>query len=161
MIILGIDPGSEQSAWCLYDTEKQLPIEFSTDFNSILAAYILGSRGDFSRVVCEMIACYGMAVGESIFETCTWIGSFRQACRDRKEGVLFDRIKRKEVVTQLCGSARAKDANVRQVLIDRFGKPGTKKCPGVLYKMKKDEWAALAVAVVYSEINSFSSSSLQ
>jgi hypothetical protein len=151
VILLAIDPGSEQSAWCLYDTEKKLPIEFSTYPNSIMAAYILTSKDKFSRVVCEMVACYGMAVGETIFETCTWIGSYRQACRDRSSGIFFDRIFRKDIKIHLCNSMRAKDANVIQVLKDRFGEKGTKKKKGLLYGIKKDEWQALAVAVTYAE----------
>ena len=151
MILLAIDPGSEQSAWCSYDTKKKLPIEFSTFYNPTMAAYILGLGDKFSTVVCEMVACYGMPVGESIFETCTWIGSYRQACRDRSPGIPFDRIFRKDIKIHLCGSLRAKDANVRQVLIDRFGEPGKKKSPGILYRMKADQWAALAVAVTYAE----------
>ena len=59
---------------------------------------------------------------------------------------------RHEVKLHLCGSARAKDANVRQALIDRFGPGkelaiGRKAAPGPLYGMTGDCWAALGVAV--------------
>ena len=45
---------------------------------------------------------------------------------------------------------RAKDSNIRQALIDIYGKPGTKKEPNEFYndskvKMAKDIWSALAI----------------
>jgi hypothetical protein len=46
---------------------------------------------------------------------------------------------------------RAKDSNIRQALIDRFGEPGTKKVPGLLYGIKKDEWSALALGVFWHD----------
>jgi len=51
---------------------------------------------------------------------------------------------------------RAKDANIRQALIDRYGPGkdkaiGQKKTPGPLYGFKSHEWAALAVAVTWMD----------
>jgi hypothetical protein len=57
------------------------------------------------------------------------------------------RVFRKDVKLHLCNSPRAKDANVRQALLDRLGPQGTKKAPGPTYGVKSHEWAALAVAV--------------
>ncbi len=65
-------------------------------------------------------------------------------------------LKRFDVKLHLCGNARAKDTNIRQALIDRFGgiegkskAVGTKKAPGPLYGCKSHMWAALAVAVTW------------
>ena len=63
-------------------------------------------------------------------------------------------IYRKDVKLHLCGSPRAKDSNIRQALIDRFGPGkekaiGLKKTPGPLYGVKSHVWAALAVAVTH------------
>jgi hypothetical protein len=48
---------------------------------------------------------------------------------------------------------KAKDANIRQALIDIYGGNdkaiGNKKTPGPLYGIKGDLWAALAVAVTF------------
>lgn len=154
MRILSIDPGSTDSAYCIYDTVEDRPIQFSKLDNSLLAAIIL-TDDRFERVVCEMISSYGMAVGDTIFETCTWVGSYRQACRDRSPGLGFEYMFRKDVKMHLCQNMRATDANIRQVLLDRFGDPGTKtnkkRPPGVLFGMKADEWAALSVAVTWSD----------
>src|SRR5690606_4735562 len=76
-------------------------------------------------------------------------GRFIQACQAPSTKVY-----RKDVKLHLCGSPRAKDANIRQSLLDRFGPGkekavGTKQNPGPLYGVKSHMWAALAVAVYW------------
>lgn len=71
-----------------------------------------------------MIASYGMPVGKEVFETCVWIGKFAEA-----SGMKENYIYRKEEKMNLCHSMKAKDSNIRQALIDRFGVVGTKKNP--------------------------------
>ncbi|HBC95047.1 MAG TPA: hypothetical protein DCZ10_19680, partial [Pelotomaculum sp.] len=61
----------------------------------------------------------------------------------------MERVYRKDEKINLCGSMRAKDGNIRQALIDRFGIVGTKKSPGWFYGVSKDVWAAIAVGVTY------------
>ena len=51
----------------------------------------------------------------------------------------------------LCYDSRAKDGNIRQALIDRFGPVGTKKAPGWFYGVSKDVWAAVAVGVTWAD----------
>lgn len=91
----------------------------------------------------EMIASYGMPVGKEVFETCVWIGRFVQA-HPLPETV--QRVTRNEVKNHLCGSSKAKDANIRQALIDIFGSPGVKAKPGGTYGVRSHAWAALGVA---------------
>jgi hypothetical protein len=97
----------------------------------------------------EMIASYGMPVGRSVFETCVWIGRFVEAWRGRPAL----RITRLEVKTHLCHSARAKDTNVWQALVDRFGTTGTKTQPGPLYGVRSHARAALALAVTAADLH--------
>jgi hypothetical protein len=97
---------------------------------------------EYDRCACEMIASYGMAVGSSTFETCVWIGRFSEIAR-----VDVELIFRKDIKLFLCGTMRAKDANIRQALLDLIGPQGTKKTPGPTYGIKSHTWAALAVAV--------------
>lgn len=110
-----------------------------------------------SYVVIEMVSHYGtgMPVGKSVFDTCVWIGRFIQEWA-RLGGVHYALIQRQRIKALLCGSARAKDANVRQALIDRWGGRekaiGRKACPGPLYGVKTHIWAALAVAVAFCEM---------
>jgi hypothetical protein len=53
----------------------------------------------------------------------------------------------------LCGDSRAKDANIRQALIDHFGGSaaiGRKAAPGPLSGISRDVWSALAIAITDS-----------
>lgn len=109
------------------------------------------------HVVSEAIQAMGMSVGSETFDTCIWIGRFMQ--RALMCGATFDRIKRTEIKLHLCGTPRAKDTNVRQALIDRFGPGraaavGTKKAPGPLHGIAGHRWSALAVAVTWLDHNS-------
>ena len=160
MKIIAIDPGPEQSASVLYDTEKAAPCEWAIWRNEHLLAALIEEEvpprysTDADKLAIEMVACYGMPVGKSIFETAFWAGRFVQAFPGPHV-----RIYRQDVKLFLCNSMRAKDANIRQALIDRFpatggGKTpqvGTKKRPGPLYGFHKDLWSALAVAVTAAE----------
>jgi hypothetical protein len=96
----------------------------------------------------EAIASYGMPVGAEVFNTCIFVGRFQQAWRNPDAVKL---IYRRDVKLFLCGSARAKDGNIRQALIDKLGPVGTKAAPGPLYGVKSHAWAALAVAVTARE----------
>ncbi len=145
MSILAIDPGTTESAIVWWQNGEiaaygKYPNDSVREHVDSLPA---------ARVVCEMIASYGMPVGKETFETVRWIGRFEQVAID--SGKQFDVIYRKDVKMHLCQSMRAKDGNVRQALIDRFGAPGTKKAPGKLHGIYGDVWSALAVAVTFAD----------
>lgn len=91
-----------------------------------------------------------MAVGQTVFETCVWIGRFKEIAE--AQNIKVDYIYRKDEKMNLCYSMKAKDSNIRQALIDRFGPVGTKKNPGWFYGFKKDIWAAYAVGVTYCDM---------
>lgn len=101
-----------------------------------------------------MIAGMGMTVGQEVFDTCVWIGRFWEIAL-RVGDNEPTRIYRREEKLNLCGSLSAKDANIRQALVDRYapGQPnfgkGTKKNPGFFYGFSADMWQAMAVAVTY------------
>lgn len=155
MIVLAVDPGFTQSAWVLYNTESGLPYDTGLEENVQVRQRMMDLRADV--LVLEMIACYGMAVGAEVFETCVWIGRFQETW-DRTHSGPVELLYRRQVKLHLCGVASAKDPNVRQALIDRFG-PGKAKAiglkakPGPLYGFKADLWAALAVAVTWGDLN--------
>lgn len=143
--ILAIDPGNIESAYVLMDAETYKPLEFGKVENHILLDLIFDYVYD--DCVIEMIASYGMAVGKSVFDTCVWIGRFVQQASLFTDHIEY--IYRAEEKMNLCYSMKAKDSNIRQSLIDRFGEVGTKKNPGFFYGFKKDIWAAFAVGVTY------------
>jgi hypothetical protein len=106
-------------------------------------------------VACEMVACYGMPVGSTTFETVLWIGRFWAACLGTERA--WHLVYRKDVKIALCNSMKAKDANIRQALLDMYepsggGKVpqvGTKNAPGPLYGVKSHAWSALAIAITF------------
>lgn len=143
MNIIAIDPGCTESAWLVYIGGKIH--DFGKHENEYVRDYLLCSPPP-DHLAVEMIASYGMPVGKEVFETCLWIGRFIEAWNKP-----YTLIYRKDVKMHLCGTTRAKDANVRQALIDRFGPPGTKGNPGATYGISKDVWSALAVAVTHCD----------
>lgn len=151
---LAIDPGPVLSAYVLWDKYKQGIVRCGKVTNDEILSVMRGYADDYLfpvEIVCEQIASFGMAVGAEVFETCTWTGRFWQHAE--RLDMDFNRIKRMDVKMHLCHSARAKDANIRQALIDRLGPPGTAKKPGPTFGVTKDIWAALAVAVTWTDLN--------
>lgn len=144
-MILSIDPGDVKSAYILMNENSYKPVECGLVLNEELINKI--KKMDYTHLAIEMVASYGMPVGKNIFDTCVWIGRFIEASQSRN--IPFTLIYRIEEKITICHSPRAKDANIRQALIDRFGIVGTKKNPGWFYGFKKDIWAAYAVGVTY------------
>lgn len=152
--ILALDPGPEQTGWCeLRDGRIE---ESGVMPNSLMLSVLptVSGADEHCRLAIEAIASYGMAVGAEVFSTCIWIGRFQQAWRDPDAVRL---VYRKDVKLHLCGTTKAKDTNIRQALLDRFGPGkdkaiGKKASPGPLYGVKTHAWSALAVAVVASEV---------
>lgn len=154
MRLIAIDPGTERSAWVVYGTADGLNA-FGITANADMLSYLGSQRDDLHRepevLAIEMVACYGQRVGREIFETCVWTGRFIEAW-----GGPWHKVYRRDVKLHLCNSARAKDANVRAALIDRFGPGkakavGTVKAKGPLHGVSKDVWQALGVAVYYAD----------
>lgn len=145
--VIAIDPGPVESALVVFDGAAVQMIRYAP--NEEILALLRTKRESGWPCVIEQIASYGMAVGAEVFETCVWTGRFMEAYGAERA----TRIRRLDVKMHLCHDSRAKDANIRQALIDRFGKPGTKRSPGVLYGVTGDLWASLAVAVTWWDMN--------
>jgi hypothetical protein len=139
-ITLAIDPGTNESGVVLM--QGMHVIESGVHPNHGVIDIIRKSNADTLAI--EMIASYGMAVGKEVFETCVWVGRFLQTWRSPESVQL---VYRKDVKMHLCGTPRAKDANIRQALIDLIGPQGTKKAPGPTYGVKSHAWAAVGVAI--------------
>jgi hypothetical protein len=154
VILLAVDPGSEKSGWVTFDGA---PVAFGIEDNGVLISDMRWTRVgvntdshlyDADWLVVEMIESRGMPVGKTTHETTFWAGRFVEAFHKH-----WSRLYRREVKMHLCGSTRAKDGNIRQVLIDRWGGKekaiGRKASPGPLYGIKADIWQALALAVTW------------
>jgi hypothetical protein len=145
MIIVGIDPGTTQSAVVIYDTATE-EILGHGKYDNVDAMLAFAEGG---TVVCEMVQSFGMPVGAEVFQTVLWVGRYCEYCR--WVGASFHMIYRQEIKTTLCQSVKANDAAIRQRLIDLLGPPGKKKTPGKTYGLAGDEWQALAVCVAFSK----------
>lgn len=154
-MILGIDPGNVESAYVVVADDLSEVLEKGKVENLELMRLLTRFKltYDIRYVAIEMIASYGMPVGASVFDTCVWIGRFKEHCLKLLWEVEF--VYRKEEKMLLCNSMKAKDSNITQALIDLFAKDtpnkgkGTKKEPGYFYGFKKDIWQAMAVAYVF------------
>jgi hypothetical protein len=152
MILLAIDPGPVRSAWVVLHGDRIL--NRGIDENITVLDMLERWGGEHSdHLAIEMVACYGMAVGESIFETALWTGRFIE----RWGGSRYTKVKRLEVKMNLCHDSRAKDANIRRAILDRYPatgggatpQVGTRGQPGPLYGVKRDMWSALAVGLTW------------
>jgi hypothetical protein len=152
-VLLAIDPGPTESAYVFYEPETKEPTRWGKGENHGVLGVVRQNDARFCAI--EMVASYGMAVGAEVFETCVWVGRFMQEWAPDPEWDEPRLIYRREVKLHLCGDLRAKDANIRQAIIDRYGGKeraiGRKATPGPLYGMTSDCWAALGVAITATE----------
>ncbi len=160
MIVIGVDPGYEQSAFVVWnqapETFTGIVIHGYEDNAALLdrlRTFPPDSRfGTSPILVIEQIESFGMAVGKTVFETVFQSGRFAEAWFPKR----VERLPRRIIKLHLCGQSRATDSNIRQALIDRFGPTtqqafGTKKAPGPLYGITSHKLAALAVAITWAD----------
>lgn len=136
-MIFAVDPGCEQSALVAFDGKR---IHMASIMpNDDLLALVRRSKAALAgaRMAVETIASYGMAVGRETFETCEFCGRLREAAE--ANGATVQRVYRREIKIYLCGTMKAKDANISQALRDKYSKE-------VLKGIKSHLWAAMAVA---------------
>ena len=159
-LILAIDPGNIQSAFCLVNYETLKPIKFEKLANVDAMSKMLNVIWEYMcdaeiEIVIEKVTSYGQEVGSEVFDTCVWIGRFLERLQpySHKEVILLPRMKEK---MYLCGTPRANDRDIKNALIETFaagvanyGK-GSKKEPGWFYGFRADIWSAYAVAVTHA-----------
>lgn len=158
-LIRAIDPGSDETAWVLYDPDDDRVLAHAIEPNETVLQG-LGGGVHGTDVVIEWMTPRGMPTSAQEFETLWWIGRFTE--RAMRAGATVHRLPRGKVKDHVCGNRRANDSNIRAALIDRYGGTGgkaeavgVKARPGPLYGIAADEWAALGVAVTYADEPSF------
>ncbi len=77
-MILGLDPGTEETGWALYCPGEGISSGIEKNAN-MLTMIQRWEVIDPVRLAIEMISSYGMPVGREVFETVWWIGRFTQA----------------------------------------------------------------------------------
>jgi hypothetical protein len=154
--ILAIDPGSERSAFVQVE-HGEFVRHHGKIPNDQLIQLLRATAQEFDTVVIESMSPRGMPTSLQEMETCFEAGRFAEAAH-RTE---VDRIARDKVKLHLTGRrSKVTDSNIRAALIDRFGGAGgkdaaigRKAAPGPLFGVAADEWAALAVACTWLDLN--------
>lgn len=166
MIIVGIDPGTEESAYMILSVIEEAieVVAHNIVNNHDLFKDAMDRVLDYDPdglenidVALEMVASYGMPVGKTTFETVFWIGRFYEVFESNACDV-YRYYKKTDINPEICFNSMAKDKNIRQALLDMFhatggGKTpqvGTKSKPGPLYGVATHVWAALAVAMTHA-----------
>jgi len=169
MRILAVDPGPVNSAWVIWDGSEI--VDFDKCENESLMMRVSncflyleeGGGGllkpctmlcDGDEMVIEQLACYGKPIGRSILDTAFYSGRLA----DRWEvatGRIAHLLERRTVKMHLTGSAKTKDKDIRQALLNRFelGLTPRQRPQGMLKGISHDVWSALAVAVVFFDQN--------
>lgn len=145
-IVLAIDPGNVESAYCYLNGQGKIG-RFGKVRNAEMLAEVGSTIADYIAI--EMICSYGMPAGASLFDTCVFIGRLMGQAHYGFNHPPVTLIPRIQVKSHLCHDGRAKDANIRQALIDLFGLQGTKAAPGKTYGISADVWSALAIAETF------------
>lgn len=147
MKILAIDPGPIKSAFVLWENGDF--IDYMHDNKGIvdngticLALDDMLTLCNIDLVAIEFPQCYGMSVGKSVFDTCRWAGIFEYISQGYTR---VERYGRPTIKGHIGGRS---DAEVRASLRIRHGE-ARKGCK--LEGVKKDIWAALALAVALDE----------
>lgn len=144
MIIISIDPGSAQSAYIIIEAvAPSQPLNIIDKGkvlnNSLLQLIYNITASNNTLIVYEEIKCYGMPVGQSVIDTCYFIGRMIEAATSK--GVALQPVTRQAVKAYTCGKvAGVRDTHIRQAMIDRHGR---------IKGVTADVWSALAIATYY------------
>lgn len=133
-VIVCFDPGNNLTGWCVYSIENKVLFYKNKEDN----LEVIKKFKDFFRkynilqVGIEYPSSYGMcSVGQTIFDTCTFVGILIQISKDNN--INPELVFRKSVKMFLCNSVRAKDAEVNLRVREYFGEDNTIKSPNVFY----------------------------
>lgn len=156
-LILAIDPGPTTCGVVLYDSSARMVLE------SFAAASVDAALGMIREppdrwstralvwapgpplVAIERVQAAGIS-GASLLQTSEVVGRLQQRALDC--GLRVRLVYRREVCAALHVSGAAKDAQVRQRMLEMHpGGTGTKKAPGPLYGVSSHAWQALGLAV--------------
>lgn len=127
-VVLGIDPGTKKSGWAIWDGKRIL--DSGVAQNEALVSELLEGAiiHGFDVVAIEMPKGMNAVAGNSVFETCRWVGRFEQAWLWRMpvERLVY-LISRPKIKAHLLGTASGSDADVNAAVKARFYEPASGK----------------------------------
>jgi len=148
--IFAIDPGPLESAFVRWDGKRV--IEHSKWRNGDLLFRLANDFNPADVLLVEMVENYGKPAGKDLFETAVMVGAFMNAGAGMAGR---HRVLRRTVKYWHCRTMKAGDTEIRATMIAKIGAPGTKDKPGPTYGVSRDQWAALALAVYWTECEEF------
>lgn len=162
MTLLACDPGSTRSAYVVYDDRVVVASDRVPNESMLGVVDRYASDLPADAFVIEKVEGYGMPVGVEIFETVFWSGRFAERWLAQRRPGSLHRIGRKAVKRFMIGPIKRRDPRsrhsadklIRDALIEMYG-PGEHRAigsfdhPGPLYRISRDQWAALALAVAF------------
>lgn len=158
--ILGIDPGTTQSGFVVFNAKENIPV-YSGKFNNQEVLQLIFDMSIFYpqnvTVVIERFAPQSN-IGMSTVTSIHWAGRFYECAVEHYFPVY--RIYRRDIKKHLLGkfdkSKGSADSQIRKELVKRFAKfdfkngKGSKDNPDTLYGFShSDTYSALAVVVAY------------
>jgi len=162
--ILCVDPGCFDTAYVVWDGEKLLDKNkiSNEELRDKIPNILLGRNEKVSEVIIEMVSSYAMQVGQTIFDSCVFVGILKQQCETL--GVPVHLIFRKSIKLHHNHSLRGvNDGAVNGVLKQKYGEDNTIKKPNLIYWneeveknggakwMNGDMWAAFSIATYWTE----------
>lgn len=165
MMVVGIDPGTKRSAWCMYECRKDGTkfVDYDQWENGVFIKWLPRIR---CPIAIEMMSKIHSpkGIGDETFKTCIWMGRFHQSASCTTVSYIYrstimSRICAKSLLTgmrkKVDGKRMSNDRILRECLIDLFGGEdaaiGTSKSPGPLFSMSGDMWSALGIAMTFHD----------
>lgn len=147
MRVLGIDPGSSHSGWCLWEPRGSLVCAAEWTPNELVLDLLVNNLGGAPdiQLVIEKVTPYNG--GNHVADTFWWSGRFYQAWRGPVAMVPY-----REVSQAHTGRVASKEELVHEQLLERFGPVVT--APLELYGKKAGGhmWSAFAVAITWLDL---------
>lgn len=144
-LVMFVDPGPLQSGVAIIGIDNFEPIHTTIMSNDQLLAFEHPLR---CVVGIEMPVCYGGKIGASTLHTCRVVGQLQQSLRPLPVILMS----RPEVLRQATGQPSAKKGAAWEVMVERFGEPGTKRNPGLLYGISSHARDAYEGAVALADL---------
>lgn len=144
MIYVGIDPGTEKSAYIV--TDEYEPMYSAKIPNEDLRRQLINANiveGKDARLIIEVPICRKWA-GREVSDTAIWTGIFLASWPDFN-GAYADMVTRQSVRMHTVGR-KATDASIRKYLIDRFDQD---MLSNWFAGFKEDIWQAYALVVTF------------
>lgn len=132
-VIICFDPGNDLTGWCVYSVEDKILFYKNKEDNlKVIEKFKeFFQKYNILQVGIEYPSSYGMSVGQSLYDTCTFVGILIQISKNNN--VNPELVFRKSVKMFLCNSVRAKDAEVNLRVREYFGEDNTIKSPNPFY----------------------------